>query len=148
MDDSITITIESDDEDVPEPRLIQVMVDHVRRAVGRSNAEIHVQIVDAQTIQSLNKQYRCKDKCTNVLSFPSDLPQWVNSNFIGDIVLCPFVIRREAEEFNKSVKSRWAHMLVHGTLHLLGMTHDGEQKQNEMEIMEQKIMSELGYDDP
>ena len=148
MSDNITVTIESEDEDVPESGFIHLVVDQASRAVGHVDAEINVQIVNAQTIQILNKKYRGKDEPTNVLSFPGDLPDWVNSNFIGDIVLCPFIIRREAEEFGKSVESRWAHMLVHGTLHLLGMTHDDKQQQTEMEITEQQIMNELGYEDP
>ncbi len=148
MSDNITVTIESEEDDVPESSFMRSVVDHACRALGQNTVEVNVQIVDAQTIQSLNKQYRDKDKCTNVLSFPSDLPEWVNSNFIGDIVLCPFVIQKEAQEFGKSVKSQWAHMLIHGTLHLLGMSHDEEQQQIEMETMEQKIMNELGYEDP
>ena len=148
MTDSITVTVESEDEDVPESRFIKSIVDHALNSLGRDDAQVNVQIVDAKTIKSLNSQYRDKDAPTNVLSFGSDLPEWVGSNLIGDIVLCPAIIQKEATQFNKSLNSRWAHMLVHGTLHLLGMTHDEEQKQNEMETMEQKIMHELGYDDP
>ncbi len=148
MSDNITVTIDSEDEDVPESSFILKAVDVARRALGRMDAEINVQIVDAQTIQSLNNQYRGKNMPTNVLSFPAELPAWIDSRLVGDIVLCPAVIRAESRQFNKSVNSRWAHMLVHGTLHLLGMTHDEEQQQQKMETMEQKIMNELGYDDP
>ena len=148
MNDNITVITESEDEDVPESSFIQSVVDHVRKAFDRASVEINVQIVNSETIRSLNKQYRGKDKSTNVLSFPCDLPDWIESDLVGDIVLCPAVIRYEAEEFNKTIDSRWAHMLIHGTLHLLGMTHDEAQQQTKMETMEQKIMDELGYEDP
>ena len=148
MNDNITVTIESDDEDVPEPSFIKSVVRQSCEQMGSGQAEINVQIVNDQAIRSLNKQYRHKDKTTNVLSFPCDLPDWVDSQLIGDIVLCPSVIRIEADQFHKSLQSRWAHMLVHGTLHLLGMSHDEETEQNKMEKMELKIMTSLGFDDP
>ena len=148
MNDNITVTIESEDDDVPEPEYIASVVRRVLCSMDCANAEINIQVVDDQTIRSLNQKYRNQDKSTNVLSFESRLPGWVQSEFLGDIVLCPAVIREEASRYRKSSQSRWAHMLVHGTLHLLGMSHDDQDQQTKMELTELKIMAELGFDDP
>ena len=148
MIDNITVTIESEDEDVPEPEFITSIVQRVLKTMGSVEAQINVQVVDDETIRSLNQQYRSQDKSTNVLSFETDIPQWVESNFIGDIVLCPAVIRNEAQKYHKTSQSRWAHMLIHGTLHLLGMSHEDEDQQTKMEFTELKIMTELGFDNP
>ena len=148
MNDNVTVTIESEDEDVPEPEFISSIVQRVLQVMDSAESEINVQVVDDETIRSLNQQYRQQDKSTNVLSFETELPGWVESAFIGDIVLCPTVIRYEAHKYQKTNQSRWAHMLIHGTLHLLGMSHDDQDQQTKMELTELKIMSELGFDDP
>lgn len=148
MSDNITVTIESEDEDVPEPEFIASVVQRVLDLMDSANAEINIQLVDDETIRSLNQKYRNQDKSTNVLSFETRAPGWVESDFLGDIVLCPAVIKREALKYSKSGQSRWAHMLIHGTLHLLGMSHDDEDKQKKMELAELRIMAELGFDDP
>ena len=148
MNDNITVTIESEDEDVPEPSFLRNVVQLVCKKMGFPRAEINIQVVDCETIKNLNLQYRNKNSSTNVLSFSSDLPSWIESNLIGDVVLCPSVIRIEANQYNKPLNARWAHMLVHGSLHLLGMSHDNELQQNEMEKRELELMTELGFDDP
>jgi len=107
MNDSITITNESEDEDVPESRFIKSVVDHTRNSLDSNASEINIQIVGDDTIRALNNQYRSKNTPTNVLSFGTDLPGHVNSDFIGDIVLCPRIIRAEAREFGKSVDICW-----------------------------------------
>lgn len=148
MNDNITVSIESQDEDVPEPDYMIAVVRRVLRSMDCTGSEVNIQVVDAETIRSLNRKYRNQDKTTNVLSFETRLPGWVKSKFIGDIVLCPSVIRDEASRYRKSNRSRWAHMLVHGTLHLLGMSHDDKEHQTLMEQTELVIMAELGFDDP
>ena len=148
MNENITVTIESEDEDIPEPAYITWVVQQVLACMDSASAQINVQVVDDHTIRSLNQKYRNQDKSTNVLSFETHIPHWVESDFLGDIVLCPEVIRAEASKYHKSYQSRWAHMLVHGTLHLLGLSHDDKDQQNIMELTELKIMTELGFDDP
>ena len=148
MTNNISVTIEAEDDDVPEPEFITSVVQCVLQSMDSANSEINIQVVDDQTIRSLNQKYRNQDKSTNVLSFETDMPEWVRSEFLGDIVLCPAVIRNEAVKYHKSNQSRWAHMLIHGTLHLLGMSHDDEGEQSIMELTELKIMAELGFDDP
>lgn len=148
INNNVTVTVESDDGDVPEPDCIASIVQQVLDSMGCANAEINIHVVDDRAIRSLNRKYRNQDKSTNVLSFAAQLPEWVQSNFLGDIVLCPTVIREEAAKYRKSKESRWAHMLIHGTLHLLGQSHDNEHQQTEMETAELKIMAELGFDDP
>lgn len=148
MNDTVTVTVESEDDDVPESGYIASVVRQACLMSGRGQAQVNVQIVDETAMASLNQHYRGNNASTNVLSFDSDLPKWVDSDLIGDIVLCPAVIRREAQAYGKPLESRWAHMLVHGSLHLLGMSHEDNKRQAEMEAMEQKIMRELGYDNP
>ena len=93
-----------------------------------SEAELSVRIVDEDESQALNLQYRGKDKPTNVLSFPCELPDGVELPLLGDLVICAQVVAKEALEQGKLLHAHWAHMVVHGTLHLLGYDHieDGE----------------------
>ena len=114
----------------------------------KRDAEIALQVVDAAAIQTLNKDYRGKDKATNVLSFPSDLPPEVELDHLGDILICAAVVAEEAQEQQKSAEAHWAHMVVHGTLHLLGYDHIDEQDAIEMETLETHILHGLGYSDP
>ena len=106
-------------------------------------AEITVRIVDAEEGQSLNRDYRAKDYPTNVLTFPlNDEP------LMGDIVLCAPVVEKEAREQNKSLEAHYAHLTIHGVLHLQGYDHENEQDAEEMEAIETQIITNLGYADP
>jgi len=111
-------------------------------------AEVVVRIVEAAEIHALNQQYRDKDALTNVLSFPSDLPEIVTSPLLGDIVICASVVAGEAHAQNKPLMAHWAHMTVHGVLHLLGYDHISEQDAQQMERLECSILSTLGVADP
>lgn len=119
-------------------------------AIGarRSKAEISVRITDADEIKTLNQQYRGKDYATNVLSFPADLPPELNLPHLGDIVICAEVVEREAREQNKSSEAHWAHMLVHGTLHLLGYDHIDDSDAEIMEALEIDILRALNFENP
>lgn len=110
--------------------------------------ELSIRVVSIDESQTLNSQYRDKDKPTNVLSFESDLPDFIPSGFVGDLVICAQVVHDEAQEQNKALLSHWAHMCVHGTLHLLGYDHLSEAQANEMEALEVEILSKLSIDDP
>lgn len=113
---------------------------------------ITVRFVEPEEISKLNKDYRHKDGPTNVLSFPfarpTGVPEGEAENSLGDIVICVSVVEREAAEQKKTVDAHWAHMLIHGTLHLLGYDHQSEREASEMESLEASILKKLGYSDP
>jgi probable rRNA maturation factor len=112
------------------------------------NKNISLRIVDSEEIQALNLQYRNKDKPTNVLSFPCVLPDGVDDPLLGDIVICGPIIEQEASEYNIEVQAHWAHMLIHGTLHLLGYDHIEEADALAMEKLETNILTKLGFPEP
>ncbi|MDO6424445.1 rRNA maturation RNase YbeY [Saccharophagus degradans] len=113
-----------------------------------SDAELSVRIVDEDESQALNLQYRGKDKPTNVLSFPCELPDGVELPLLGDLVICAQVVAKEALEQGKLLHAHWAHMVVHGTLHLLGYDHIEDGEAEEMEAIEIQVLLELGYPNP
>jgi probable rRNA maturation factor len=113
-----------------------------------TETELTIRLVDETEIQSLNNDYRGKNYPTNVLSFPADLPEELNIPFLGDLVICVPVIIREASEQNKTPDAHWAHMVIHGTLHLLGYDHIEEDDAEVMEALETTIIKQLGYADP
>ncbi|MES9967011.1 MAG: rRNA maturation RNase YbeY [Sedimenticola sp.] len=114
----------------------------------RDSAELTIRIVDETESHELNLQYRGKDRPTNVLSFPFEAPEVVESDLLGDLVICAPVVAREAEEQGKTLEAHWAHMVVHGALHLLGFDHQNEQEAEEMEGLEREIIEVMGYPDP
>ncbi|MBE5314338.1 MAG: rRNA maturation RNase YbeY [Xanthomonadales bacterium] len=114
----------------------------------REDGELSVRIVDADEGRALNRDYRDKDYATNVLSFPAELPPGVPLPILGDLVLCAPVIAREAEEQGKPLKHHYAHMLVHGVLHLLGHDHMDEDEAEAMEAIERGVLAGLGIPDP
>lgn len=110
--------------------------------------EMTVRIVDEAESHALNLNYRGKDRPTNVLSFPFECPDEVELPLLGDLVICRQVVEREAQEQDKSLMAHWAHMVVHGSLHLLGYDHIEDDEAEEMESLETQIMTELGFADP
>ena len=110
--------------------------------------EITLRIVDSDESQTLNRTYRGKDKPTNVLSFPFDGPEGVPLALLGDLVICAPVVAQESQEQNKTGQAHWAHLVIHGTLHLLGFDHIEEDEAAEMEALEVQILAGLGYADP
>ena len=110
--------------------------------------EMTVRIVDEVESHELNLAYRGKDRPTNVLSFPFECPDEVELPLLGDLVICRQVVEREAAEQEKPLMAHWAHMVVHGSLHLLGYDHIEDNEAEEMESLETQIMQGLGFDDP
>ena len=110
--------------------------------------EMTVRIVDEAESHELNLTYRGKDRPTNVLSFPFECPDEVVLPLLGDLVICRQVVEREAAEQEKPLMAHWAHMVVHGSLHLLGYDHIEDYEAEEMESLETQIMQGLGFDDP
>ncbi|WMQ73869.1 MAG: Endoribonuclease YbeY [Sodalis sp.] len=111
-------------------------------------AEVTVRLVDEAESHELNFTYRGKDRPTNVLSFPFEAPPEVEHHLLGDLVICRQVVEREAQQQEKTLEAHWAHMVVHGSLHLLGYDHILDEKALEMESLETEIMQNLGYQDP
>ncbi|EJK2116594.1 rRNA maturation RNase YbeY [Vibrio navarrensis] len=111
-------------------------------------AEVTIRIVDETESHQLNFDYRGKDKPTNVLSFPFEAPPGMELDLLGDLVICRQVVEQEAIEQNKPLMAHWAHMVVHGSLHLLGYDHIEDDEAEEMESLESEIMQEMGFEDP
>ncbi|MDC8830545.1 rRNA maturation RNase YbeY [Alteromonas sp. chi3] len=110
--------------------------------------ELTVRFVDESESQALNRDYRGKDKPTNVLSFPFECPPEVPLNLLGDLVVCVPVIAAEATQQQKPIAHHYAHMIIHGTLHLLGFDHIEEADATEMEQLEITLLAKLSIDDP
>lgn len=111
-------------------------------------AVIAIRIVDEQESQLLNGQWRGKQKPTNVLSFPMALPEGLGDGFLGDLVVCAPVVMREAVEQEKPLEAHWAHMIIHGVLHLLGYDHEADEDAEQMESREIFLLASLGFSDP
>ncbi len=113
-------------------------------------ADLAIRVVDSKEGQALNRHYRGKDYATNVLSFPAELPPGVDMPLplLGDLVICAPVVAREAIEQGKPVNAHYAHLTVHGVLHLLGLDHDNPFEAEAMEQFERDILAELGFGDP
>jgi len=119
----------------------------------KDSAELSIRLVDVEESQSLNLEYRGKDKPTNVLSFPFEVPPELigleeMGDLIGDLVICATVVEEEAVQQNKASLHHWAHMVVHGCLHLLGYDHINDEEAQIMEDLERKILSQLDIADP
>ena len=152
MNAHVDVQVAIDDDSVPARDDIVLWVSRtIRAAGGREDTDVSVRVVDAGEMQQLNGEYREQNKPTNVLSFPAgeieglpldaDLP-------LGDIVVCAEVVRSEAKEQGKMVAAHWAHMLVHGTLHLLGFDHENDSDAATMEGLEIQILTGHGIANP
>ena len=110
--------------------------------------ELVIRVVDEAEGQQLNQRYRNRDKPTNVLSFPFEVPAGVECDHLGDLVVCAPVVVREAQEQGKSLNNHWAHLVIHGVLHLCGYDHQTEDEAQQMESREKTILHGLGIEDP
>ena len=133
---------------IPSPSQLELWANTVLTYEGLSDQEVTIRFTDEVESQSLNHEYRGKDKPTNVLSFPFEAPPGIEINLLGDLVICAPVISREAKEQNKAVADHYAHMTVHGLLHLMGYDHIEDADAEEMESKEIEILAQLGIDDP
>jgi probable rRNA maturation factor len=134
---------------VPAPASFRRWVEAaLRGAKRRKAAELSIRVVGADEGLALNRDYRGKDYATNVLSFPVELPIGVTVALIGDLALCAPVVLREAREQHKMPRDHWAHLTVHGVLHLLGHDHVDEAEAIAMEALETRILAGLGIADP
>jgi len=124
------------------------LYDWARAALTSQGRSVVVRFVDDPESRALNLAYRGKDKPTNVLSFPFELPPGVDDPHLGDLVICVPVVEREAENQGKPLEAHYAHMLVHGLLHLQGYDHQTEDEAMQMETLEIEILQRLGYENP
>lgn len=111
-------------------------------------SSVGVQIVDRETIQILNAHYRDRDKATNVLSFPADVPAPLPVRPLGDVVVCAEVVAEQARAGAIEPAAHWAHMVIHGTLHLLGYDHEADGEAAVMEARESELLARAGFEDP
>ena len=115
---------------------------------GPDDAELTIRIAARSEIAELNNRYRHKAGPTNVLSFPSGLPDWLEQRELGDIIICADVVADEAREQGKDNQAHWAHMVVHGVLHLLGYDHQEGHEATAMERLETELVTGFGFSDP
>jgi probable rRNA maturation factor len=153
-----TVLIEMQNEtsasSAPRTQWVQELVEDAVAAVRGSDGpecELSVRLVDEDEARSLNRQFREQDTATNVLSFPAELPFNLPADVpaaLGDIVICGPLVEREASEQGKTAADHWGHLLVHGTLHLLGFDHQDNAQAEQMEALEVKILAARGINDP
>ena len=145
---AITVSIDNCSEDpAPDPDSMRYWVE-TALADRIAEAELAIRIVDEVESCELNTRYRGKPNATNVLSFAADLPDIVPIPLLGDIVICSTVVLREAREQDKQVRAHWAHMVIHGTLHLLGYDHESEDEALIMEAIESELITSLKFPAP
>ncbi len=114
-----------------------------------ADSELTIRLVDEAEGRELNHTWRHKDYATNVLSFPADVPdELLDIPLLGDLVICIPVVAREAGEQGKALEAHWAHLVIHGCLHLLGYDHIDDEEAEEMEALERTLLAELGHPDP
>ena len=143
----IDLQNESGLSDVPDVQSLQNWVDASLQR-DYDQLEQSIRIVDESESQQLNRDYRGIDKPTNVLSFVAEQNDFLDYQYLGDLVICAPVVRREAREQGKSAISHWAHMVVHGMLHLQGYDHVNQQDAEKMESLEIEILATLGHTNP
>lgn len=142
-----------DDDEPPQPQALRDWAGAALAATGRPEAGLTVRIVADDEARALNRDFRGRDYATNVLSFafdevPPEAMAELGGPYLGDIVICAGVVAREAHEQGKSAEQHWAHMVVHGVLHLLGHDHGEPAEAEAMEAHERAILARLGYPDP
>jgi len=132
---------------VPDDESLQRWVVLVLETLGQAGSVV-IRLVDEAESQQLNYQYRQKNAATNVLSFPFEAPEQIDDDYLGDLVICVQVVNREAAEQGKLCSWHWAHMVIHGMLHLLGYDHVNEEDAEVMEQQEIALLEKLGINNP
>ena len=151
MSADIDIQIATNVKSLPSNKQFQLWVDTTleqAQFISEQAPELTLRIVDEQEGRDLNHTWRQKDYATNVLSFVFESPPNIPMTLLGDIVVCVQVVEKEASEQQKSVEAHWAHLVVHGVLHLLGYDHIDDDEAQQMENLEVHILQQLGYPNP
>jgi probable rRNA maturation factor len=133
---------------IPSAEQVEAWANAVLAAENTGEQEVTVRFTDDEESQTLNHEYRGKDKPTNVLSFPFEVPPGIEMNLLGDLVICVPVIMREAQEQDKTPTNHYAHMVIHGILHLLGYDHIDDADADIMEAKEIRILASLNIGNP
>jgi probable rRNA maturation factor len=133
---------------VPLRRSFQQWIDAIPELRKRRAAEVAIVVVDADEGRDFNQRFRHRDYATNVLSFPYERLPGDRSGLLGDLVVCAPVVAREAREQGKNARDHYAHMTIHGVLHLLGHEHENDKDAQRMEALETRILAGLGIADP
>ena len=147
MSIEVELQVADGDGSVPDVKLFSRWAS-AAAAAKVENGELSIRVVDEAESQSLNTRYRNRHCATNVLAFAATLPDELGLPLLGDLAICRDVIEREASEQGKETEAHWAHMVVHGTLHLLGYDHQTQAQTREMESLEVQVLRRLGYADP
>ena len=143
---SVSENLDAEEGDIPDADLVQQWAE--KACLCDDRVVTSVQIVSKDEMRELNNTWRGKDRPTNVLSFPMQSPDEVDLKILGDLALCADVIDTEAIQQHKPTQAHWAHMVVHGMLHLQGYDHIDEHQAEEMEALEIRILDQLGFDNP
>lgn len=143
----LELQIASDAKTLPHPAQFREWIGNTLDGI-HDNVELTIRIVDVEEMTELNETYRKKHGPTNVLSFPAEIDETFGMHLLGDIIVCAPVVAQEANDANIDLIAHWAHMVVHGTLHLLGYDHIESNEANVMEELETKILTKLGYPAP
>lgn len=150
---NVDFQVEFDGENLPDFEQVSEWATTALTGL-KDQADLSVVLVGPEESQQLNFEFRGKDKPTNVLSFPFEVPEELAGldadigNTIGDLIICVPVVEKEAVEQNKPLMHHWAHMVVHGCLHLIGYDHIKDDEAEVMENLERQILAKLGIDDP
>ncbi|EKE67614.1 rRNA maturation RNase YbeY [Gallaecimonas xiamenensis] len=144
----LDLQLASKAKDIPSQEQFELWVGKALAGSGRDETELTVRIVDEEEGLELNSTYRGRDYATNVLSFPFEVPDGIELPLLGDLVICAAVVAKEAAEQNKALAAHWAHLVIHGTLHLLGYDHIKDEDAEQMESKEIALLQDLGYPDP
>ncbi|WP_404402360.1 rRNA maturation RNase YbeY [Idiomarina seosinensis] len=144
------VTVADPDNCLPSADQVELWVSKALAAVRpeQSDAELTVRVVDKEEGRQLNKAYRDRDYATNVLSFPFQAPVELPVPLLGDLVICAEVVTEQAHQQHKAVNDHWTHMVIHGTLHLLGYDHIEDEDAEAMEQLERELLAELNIADP
>jgi len=148
MNNHIDLQIACEATELPSIELFQRWTDSALTAITDQEFELTIRLVNNEESQQLNSQFRQKDNPTNVLSFPFEVPDGIELNLLGDLVVCVPVVEQEAKEQNKKLFDHWAHMIIHGCLHLLGYDHINDIDADKMEALEIKILAQLSINNP
>ena len=144
--------IERDDDiEAPEDESFERWVNATCRALETTSTarpELSIRISNTDEMSQLNQRFRHRSGPTNVLSFPAEIPTDVGCELLGDIVICSPLVWQEAQEQGKTPICHWAHLTVHGVLHLLGYDHDSDDTAQDMEALETQILQQFGYPNP
>ena len=144
----VNIEYASNESKVPKRDAIVQWAQAAMEGYRYDGAEVGIRIVEENEIVELNRRFRCKAEPTNVLSFPFEDPPGVHTDLLGDVVICAPVVCREARTRGAQPSAHWAHMLVHGIMHLRGYDHQTPTEAEAMESMEARILERLGFPNP